>query len=336
MKINYNQYLFFISCTVCAATLGSNTYLFNIKTHHFFGLASGLLTFFLLKPKDVILIFVTTILLVYSTIIGINSKEYWITIIYKIITLIPVIILLRDGSIKLLYESLKLIFILTTLIAILLVFLGYSNHSFIMYGNVAGGYRFAGLVIEPGGYAISLLLLCGLYIRLNLRNYSYFFFSYLVMISTKSTVLLFKLILDYLNIKNKKIKILFLTIFILLIFLIINNTRIGLSINARIDQYVELVSNLDFPFFGIGIYQHKYSMALPGFLRFILETGWFFSFIIFSFIFFKFIKHFKLNFKYIPIFIIPFIQEAYLSSLYWYCVLSLLKNEVDYDYGKKN
>ena len=243
---------------------------------------------------------------------------------------------MRDGSLKLLYKSLKLVFILTSLIAILLVFLGYSDlNKFILYDNVLdGGYRFAGLVIEPGCYAIALLLLCGLYIRLNFRNYSYYFFSYFVMFSTYSTVILFKLVLDYLNIKNIKIKILFFISFILIIILLIYHTRIGLSINARVNQYVEIVSNLDFPFFGTGIYQHKYSMALPGFLRFILETGWFFSFIIFSFIFYKFIKKFKLNFNYIPIFIIPFVQEAYLSALYWYCVLFLLKNKVDY--GKKN
>ena len=266
MKINYNQYLFFISCTVCAATLASNTYLFTIQTNHLFGLASGLLTFFLLKPRDVIMIFIVTILLICSTLIGISSKEYWIALIYKIITFIPVIVLLRNGSTKLLYESLKLIFILTTLIAIFLLFLGYSNHSFILYNlnnleefrfaDLVKEYRFAGLAIEPGGYAISLLLLCGLYIRLNLRNFgnfSYFFFSYFVIVSTKSTILLLKFILDYLNIKNIKIKILTLFIIILLIFLLINNTRIGLSLNVRIIQYVELISNLGFPFFGTGI-----------------------------------------------------------------------------------
>tara|TARA_Y100000389_G_scaffold199988_1_gene239482 strand:- start:177 stop:1181 length:1005 start_codon:yes stop_codon:yes gene_type:complete len=331
MKIKYKQYLFFISCLVCLATLTSNIFIFNFKSHHFFGLTSGLLTFFLLKPKDIILVITIVILLICSTITGINSKEYWVLMTYKLITFIPIIVLLRDGNTRLLYDSLKLIFILTTLIAILLVFLGYSNNTFITYPNPGGGFRFAGLVIEPGGYAISLLLLSGLHISLHSKNYKFFIISYIVMFSTKSTVLLLKIILDYLSIKNIRSKIILFIFAAIGILLITIYTRIGLSIDARLTQYSGLINSLDFPFFGTGLYQHRYSMALPGFLRFILETGWFFSFIIFSFIFVKFIWNVKLCYKYIPIFIIPFVQEAYLSALYWYCVLHFLQKEVYYE-----
>ncbi len=317
---------------VCAATLSSNINLFTLQGNHFFGLASGLLTFFLLRLKEIMLVFIITILLIFSTITGVNSIEYWITLTYKLTTFIPLIILLRDGNIKLLYESLKLIFILTTVIGILLTFFGYSDSTFIMYpSNVPEIYRFAGLVIEPGGYAISLLLLCSLYIRLKYLNFGYFSLTYLVMLSTQSAVLLLKIVLDYLSIKRTNLKIITFVIFSLLIYLLFAFTRIGLSINARLNQYIQLIQNLDFPFFGVGLYQHEYSQALPGFFRFILETGWLFSLVLFSYFFFKLIKNFKLIYKYIPIFIIPFVQEAYLSPLYYYCLFSLFKKKINYE-----
>jgi hypothetical protein len=332
VKIKYKHTIFLLSSFVCAATLSSNTYLFGMQSNHFFGVISGLFASFFFRLKDILYLTLLALLLILSSLKGVFSTNYWIVLIYKLITFMPIFVLVRLGNLKIFYDSLKFVLIITSLIAVILLILGYSNPRFILYGVSISDFRWAALVIEPGGYAISVIILSALHNSINLPKYGWFFyFSYLLITITRSSAILFKIIYDYLNIQKLKYKIyliLFLTALITYLFIY---TRLGISVTSRINQYYEIISFINFSFFGDGIYQNKYSMALPGFFRFIIETGVLFSFFLLFTIIYLFIRQAKYLYAFLPILLIPFVQEAYLSSLYWYFVMMfLLRKKDDY------
>lgn len=330
MNIKYKHIIFLISAFVCAATLSSNIYLFGMQGNHFFGIVSGLFASFFFRLKDILYLTFLALLLILSSINGVFSINYWIVLIYKLITFMPIFILVRLGNFKIFYDSLKFVLIITSLIAVILLILGYSNPRFILYGVSFSDFRWAGLVIEPAGFGISVLMLSVLHNNLNLPKYGWFFYlSYLLIIITKSSIILFKIIYDYLNITKLKYKIYLIFFLIALIINLFIFTRLGISVFSRINQYYEILSSTEFSFFGDGIYQNNYSMALPGFFRFIIETGVIFSFFLTLSIIYLFFKQFKHLYVLFPVLIIPFVQEAYLSALYWYFIMMFLIRKKD-------
>lgn len=332
MKIKYKHTIFLLSSLVCAATLSSNTYLFGIQSNHFFGIISGLFASFFFRLKDILYLAFLALLLILSTLKGVFSTNYWIVLIYKLITFMPIFVLVRLGNLKIFYDSLKFVLIITSLVAGILLILGYANPKFILYGSNLSNFRWAGLVIEPAGYALSVIILSALHNTLNLPKYGWFFYlSYFLILITKSSSLLLKIIYDYLSIKKLKNKIYLISFLIGLLVIVFIYTRFPISLHKRFDQYQDIFLLIEISFFGNGIYQNEYSRALPGILRFILETGMIFSCFLLLSMFYLFIKQIKHLYILFPLLIIPFIQEAYLASLYWYFIaMFLLRKKDDY------
>lgn len=285
---------------------------------------SIILSLFLARAGDIIVLFVMSVVIFISSIAGVLSSEYFINFSYKILSFLPVVILVKRASINIVYSAVLHSFLLSTLVAILLLIFGYSGPKFIIYDDVIP--RFAALAIEPVSYALGTVVLF-IFFLIRYRRASLFDFIlfYAPIMVAVSGVVLIKFAIDIL-IKFKFKYILLSGPFIFfVVLLLLNETRAGESIDMRLFLYGEILKTTDNSFWGSGFYSHDGAKGLPGIARIFFELGLiFFCILVFyySLLIIKF-RLYRWPFLLVGI-AIPFITEAYGAPLLWlvsmYCL----------------
>lgn len=295
----------------------------SVSVHNYITILSGLCAVPLIRTKEFIYIAVTTIVVVLSTIVNAVDLSYWINLTYKILSFLPVVVLALRCSSNVIYQSSLIVFLSSTLIALVLLALGMDNARFILYPDIIP--RFAGLVIEPGGYALGAIAIYFFRFLTELSPSRKFdVFSYVPLLVSGSSSVILRILADFLKLKIFT-KILSFVFFLFAIYYIFESTRVGLSIWFRLNQYMEFLDNYPFYIFGGGVYMIEQARGVPGIVRIFVELGAVFSILLLIFLSITAARLIVKDCTFLIVgLMLPFVQEAYLTAFLWLLVLKII------------
>ncbi len=327
----------FFSNALSAGTSGKDGATGASIPAYFFSILSVVCIPFLRNLKITVLrnwMIIITIILIGQLYALYENIYLLIPFIYKSLCFLPLIIISSEFRlIKKLVKFSISSFSISLIIAIILLLLGFGTHKYIYYVSTATFVRFAGLTIEPGGFALGYTaLLFLIVIKSKLLNdkifsplkSSVFLIPYILSISTSFLyyILLYGLVsIDNFNFKIKKLNAIVLLIFSSLVTYFIFFDRGLISIFQRLFIASDVIKeNQIIYFLGNGIYTLK---GAPAYLSFPYELGLFSCFLL---IFFLILRIRRISFKnllYLLISILPVIASETYGSVFLYSPLML-------------
>lgn len=319
-----DRLLYLLAFCVASAWFFSNSGRDSFSVGNAITIFSIILSLFLVRVADIMVLFVMSVVIFISSIAGATSADYFINLFYKIFSFLPVVILVKRASVDIIYTAVLYSFLSSTFVAIVLLMLGYAAPKFIIYDDFIP--RFAALAIEPVSYALGTVVLFIFYLILH-RSASLFVSTlfYMPVVVAVSGVVLIKVVIDFLNRIKFKYILLSGPLVFFIIWLLFNETRAGESIDMRLYLYSEILKTTDNAFWGSGFYVHEGAKGLPGVARIFYELGSVFLFVLivyYSLLIIKF-RLYRWPFLFAGM-AIPFITEAYGAPLLWlvsmYCL----------------
>jgi hypothetical protein len=295
----------------------SNVKLGNgLSLGHIFTFLSIFCSLFFCATNDLKRLLVFATLILFSAIYTISSVHSVLIYFYKIASFFPIIVLARRASMKTIYLGSLYSFLISTVLALIFVFLGLYEHKFIIY--YAEIPRFAAFVIEPAGYALASMTLFFLYIFSERRtSWRISLIYYIPIIFAISSVIILKIISDFSYKINAKM-VMLMPLFILIILLVADNTRVYDSIDMRVYQYLNIIKDLDLNFFGAGFYNSNDSTGLFGLLRVYIELGAIFFISLILYFSAHIVKRRLYQYPFLIIGLsLPLITETYAAPFLW-------------------
>lgn len=306
--------------------IGEKSKVLNMFTvSSLFTLFALVLSIFLLNGKYIYYA-VTVVMIVFINFVleqGISSSLLMLTI--KCVSLIAVWVAIDYLETRKIFRIVLYSFLVSNICALMYLSVGLNEFRQVLYPGIPP--RYAGLAIEPAGFSLgSLALVYLLYLSRPKIHWLLVVISYIPFILAISSSILVKGLLDIT--KHIRISIVSLLYIVLLCFIGIAafiNTRIGLSIITRFELYEGQIEDIAWTILGKGYGLEEYA-ALPGLLKFPIETGIIFSISAFLFLFYAVInKKLYKNLIFLPIFATPFITETYGAALLWVPIFVMIK-----------
>ncbi len=294
-----------------------------VSVHNYITILSGICAVPLIRTKEFTYIAATTIVIVLGTIPNAIDVNYWINLTYKILGFLPVVVLAIRCPPNVIYKSSLFVFLSSTLIALILLAFGMDNPRYILYPDDIP--RFAGLVIEPGGYALGAIAIYFFRFLAKLPPSRKFeVISYIPILVSGSSSIILRLLADFLRLKRLT-QILSVLFLMLAIYYIFENTRVGISIGARFNQYMEFLNNYPFDIFGSGVYLVEQAKEVLGIVRIFVELGTIFSILLLLILFITAARLILKNNTFLIVgLILPLVQEAYLAAFLWLLVMKII------------
>jgi hypothetical protein len=311
-------------------SLGEEGVIFGLRIYNIFSigaLATGLL---LLNPFQLKLFTLLTALSAVSiSLIHPDNFPLFIFFLTKIFLFTQLYSAINILSTKEVFKISMFVWSISILVSILMIFFGFANFRYILYPGILP--RFAGLAIEPAGFALGTLSLYSLYVlSKKSENFSssHTFLSYLPFIFAQSSAIVVKILIDLSLLKLIKRKdflkllmgfLLGLTALIFLWF----NSRLAESIRVRLRIYLEQFKDLKFNIQGRG-YSAQGLEALPGIIKFPMELG-FLLFMVYLVCIFIIVLNTRYKLFSFLICMIPMLTETYGAVFLWIGFTVLLK-----------